>query len=56
MKNKDKVEIKNLRDTTNQEYYITKDIVIPKGSRLENWSLQQKNDNNRFERNKEILN
>jgi len=39
----------DLRDLADQEYYLTEDVVIPKGSRIENWSKEQKNDFNRFE-------
>ena len=39
----------DLYDTRDQEYYTQKRIVIPKGTRLENWSNEQKNDCNRFE-------
>lgn len=41
----------DLEDRRDQEYYTTEDIIIPKGTRIENWSNQQKADNNRFEMN-----
>jgi hypothetical protein len=39
----------DLHDKKDQHYYTTEDIVIPKGTRIENWSIQQKQDGNRFE-------
>lgn len=43
------IDIENLKSSKDQAYYTTEDIVIPKGTRLENWSDQQKGDFNRFE-------
>lgn len=34
-----KVDLKSIED---QEYYTSEDIIIPKGSRIENWSNKQK--------------
>lgn len=42
----DKVD---LEDTIDQEYFTSEDIIIPKGSIVENWSQEQKKDFNRFE-------
>jgi len=39
----------NLNDKKDRAYYTTEDIVIPKGTLLENWSNEQKEDFNRFE-------
>lgn len=41
--------MKDFTDEKDQTFYTTKDIVIPKGTRIENWSQGQKEDFNRFE-------
>lgn len=39
----------DLNDKKDQAFQTTKDIVIPAGTVLENWSNEQKEDSNRFE-------
>ena len=38
-------DLKKIKTTEDQTYYTTRDVIIPAGSRIENWSNQSKENN-----------
>lgn len=43
------VDLNKLKDLEDQAYVTNRDVIIPAGTVIQNWSDQQKADGNRFE-------